>query len=76
MIGRMSHWNYLFDEETMQKQLDIARSRREFENGKISVAIKLLSLGTMSQEDIAKVTDLTIEKIKELASQTASTAHV
>ena len=52
---------------------------REFENGKaeekISIALRLLSVGTMSQEDIAKVTNLTIEKIKELASQTTSAAH-
>ena len=65
----------LFDEETMRRQLDTARSRKDVERGKIEVALNLLTLGTMSQEDIAKVTNLTIEKIKELASQTASTAH-
>ena len=34
---------------------------------KISVALNLLSLGTITKEDIAKVTGLTIEKIQELA---------
>lgn len=74
----------LFDEETMRKQLDTARSRRDVEKGKaegkfeekISVALNLLSLGTMSQEDIAKVTDLTIEKIKELSVKVSSIARI
>ncbi len=35
----------------------------------IQFAVKLLKLGTVSHEDIAKVTELKIEKIKELAVQ-------
>ena len=70
----------LFDEETMRKQLDAAKSKREFEKGevrgKISVALNLLSLGTMSQEDIAKVTNLTIEKIRELSVKTSPAANI
>ena len=70
----------LFDEESMRKQLDAAKSKREFEKGevrgKISVALNLLSLGTMSQEDIAKVTNLTIEKIRELSVKTSPAANI
>ena len=70
----------LFDEETMRKQLDIAKSRRDIEKGKaeekISVALNLLSLGTLSQADIAKVTDLTIEKIRELSVKTSPVADI
>ena len=70
----------LFDEETARKQLDAARSKRDIETGraegkaeeKISVALRLLSFGTMPQEDIAKATDLPLEKIKELATGTSS----
>ena len=84
MIGRMSHWNYLFDEETMQKQLDIAKGKREFENGKaegkaeekISLALNMLKKGKLSIEDIAEYSGLALEKVKELASHTTSAAHV
>lgn len=64
----------LFDEETMRKQLDKAQRKRDFENGKASVALNLLALGTMSREDIAKVTGLPIEKINELSSQVTARA--
>lgn len=37
--------------------------------GKLDVALNLLSLGTVSIEDIAKVTGFTLERIKELAAQ-------
>ena len=37
--------------------------------GKLDVALNLLALGTISKEDIAKETCLSIEKIKELAVQ-------
>ena len=70
----------LFDEETMRRQLDAVKSRRDFEKGKaeekISVALNLLSLGTLSQADIAKVTDLTIEKIRELSVKTSPVADI
>lgn len=64
----------LFDEETLRRQLDAARSRRDFEQGRITVAKNLILLGNMSPEDIAKVSDLTIEKVKELFTQ-MSAAH-
>ena len=70
----------LFDEETMRKQLDRAKSKREFEKGKaeekISIALKLLSLGTVSQEDIAAATNLTLEEIKKLSLNTTSAANI
>lgn len=82
----------LFDEETMRRQLDIARSRRYYEKGlakgiekgiekgetkgKMSVALNLLSLGTMSQEDIAKATDLTLEEIRELSVKVPPAANI
>ena len=58
----------LFDEETMRKQLDAAHRKRDIEQGKITVAHNLLSLGTMSHEEIAKITELPLEQIDELAS--------
>ena len=58
----------LFDEETMRKQLDAAHRKRDIEQGKITVARNLLSLGTMSHEEIAKITELPLEQIDELAS--------
>ena len=64
----------LFDEETLRRQLDAARSRRDIEQGKIAVAKNLIILGNMSPEDIAKVSDLTVETIKELSVQMSS-AH-
>ena len=69
VIGMMYE---LFDEETMRKQYDAARSRQDIEKTKIEVALNLLTLGTMPQEDIAKATGLSLEKIRELASGTAS----
>ncbi len=65
----------LFDEETMRRQLDTARTKRDVEATKTTIAKNLLVLGTMSQEDIAKVSDLALDKIKELASQMSATAH-
>ena len=66
----------LFDEETLRRQLDAARSKRDIEKGKaeekIAVAKKLILLGTVSPEDIAKVSDLTIETINELSAQMAA----
>ena len=63
----------LFDEETMRKQLDTARSRRDAEEArtaeKTAIAVNLLALGTMPKEQIAAVTGLTLEKIEELANQ-------
>ena len=82
----------LFDEETMRKQLDAARHKRDVEQGraegivegraegivegraegkneeKISLARKLISLGSMSREEIAALTELPIEQINKLAS--------
>ena len=49
---------------TMQPEIEKAEGRLQ---EKISVALNLLSLGTITKEDIAKVTGLTIEKIQELA---------
>ena len=74
----------LFDEETMRRQLDIAKGKREFENGKaegkaeekISFALNMLEKGKLSIEDIAEYSGLALEKVKELASQTTSAAHV
>ena len=40
----------------------------------IQIALNLLALGSVSKEDIAKVTGLTLEKVKELASQISVTA--
>jgi hypothetical protein len=66
----------LFDEETLRRQLDAARSKRDIEKGKaeekIAVAKRLILLGTVSPEDIAKVSDLTIETINELSAQMAA----
>ena len=66
----------LFDEETLRRQLDAARSKRDIEKGKaeekIAVAKRLILLGTVSPEDIAKVSDLTVEKVKELSAQMAA----
>ena len=62
----------LFDEETLRRQLEIARSKRDFEQGKIAVAKNLILLGNMSPEDIAKVSDLTVETVKELSAQMAA----
>ena len=76
----------LFDEETMRKQLEAARSRRDIEKGraegkaegkaesKIAVALKLLARGKETLEEIAEDSELPIEKIKELASQPPSAA--
>ena len=66
----------LFDEETMRKQLDAARHKRDVEQGEAqgiikanrSLARKLLSLGTMSREEIADLTELSLDQIDELAS--------
>ena len=67
-----SLWNDLFAEETIRKQLDAARRKRDIEQGrteeKISLARKLISLGSMSREEIAKITELPLEQIDELAS--------
>ena len=79
-----SLWNDLFDEETIRKQLDIARHRRAVEQGRaegiaegekigmnkarVSLAKKLIALGSMSHEEIAKITELPLEQIDELAS--------
>ena len=81
----------LFDEETMRKQLDTARSRRDLEKGraegraegrtegkaeeKISIALNMLAKGKLSVEEVAEYSDLALEKVKELASHTPSTAH-
>ena len=62
----------LFDEETLRKQLETARSKRDFEQGKSAVAKNLILLGNMSPEDIAKVSDLTVETVKELSAQMAA----
>ena len=35
----------------------------------LNAALNMLALGTISKEDIAKVTGFTLEKIKELAAQ-------
>ena len=37
--------------------------------GMLNAALNMLALGTISKEDIAKVTGFTIERIKELAAQ-------
>ena len=61
----------LFDEQAQRDDYNAARDREVRAEGrlqeKISVALNLLSLGTITKEDIAKVTGLTIEKIQELA---------
>ena len=62
----------LFDEETMRKQLDAAHRKRDIEQGrteeKVSLARKIISLGSMSREEIAALTELPIEQINKLAS--------
>lgn len=67
----------LFDEQAQRRDYNTARDkimraegRAEGKlEGKIAVAFNLLSLGTVSKEDIAKATELPLEKIEELASQ-------
>lgn len=78
----------LFDEDTMRKQLEVAKGRRYVEigfkkgiekgetKGKISVARNLLALGAMSQEDIAAATGLKLEKIRELSADTPPAASI
>ena len=46
---------------------DLARDERNEE--KITIACKLLKMNTMSIEEIADVTGLSIEKVKELAEE-------
>ena len=62
----------LFDEETMRKQLDTARSRRDVEKTKVEVALNMLSKGKLSIEEIAEYSGLALDRIKELASGTSS----
>ena len=62
----------LFDEETMRKQLDTARSRRDVEKTKVEVALNMLSKGKLSIEEIAEYRGLALDRIKELASGTSS----
>lgn len=68
----------LFDEETMRKQLDTARSRRDIEKGKaeekISFALNMLAKGKLSINEIAEYSGLSLDKVKELASQKPVTA--
>ncbi len=68
----------LFDEETMRKQLDTARSRRDVERGKaeekISFALNMLAKGKLSINEIAEYSGLSLDKVKELASQKPATA--
>ncbi len=63
----------LFDEETMRKQLDTARSRRDVERGKseekILLAERLIARGKDNFEDIADLTNLSLEKIEEIAKR-------
>ena len=40
----------------------------------IQIALNLLALGSISKEDISKATGLTLEKVKELASQISVSA--
>lgn len=43
--------------------------RKEAEERKaVKIALKLLALGTVSIEDIAKTTDLSLEDVQELAA--------
>ena len=62
----------LFDEETMRKQLDTARSRRDVEKTKVEVVLNMLSKGKLSIEEIAEYSGLDLDRIKELASGTSS----
>lgn len=64
----------LFDEETMRKQLDTARSRRDVEKGKIEAALNMISKGKLSLEEIAEYSGLAIDKIKDLSSQSTTIA--
>ena len=56
--------------------MDAARHKRDVEQGEAqgiikanrSLARKLLSLGTMSREEIADLTELSLDQIDELAS--------
>lgn len=70
----------LFDEETARKQYDTARSIEDIEKGeakgraeeKIAVALNMLAKGKLSIEEIAEYSGLALDRIKELASGTAS----
>jgi hypothetical protein len=64
----------LFDEETLRKQLNIARSKRDIEQERIAVAQRMLARGKESLEEIAEDSGLTLEKVKELAAQMSSTS--
>ena len=64
----------LFDEETMRKQLDTARSRRDVEETRKENALIMLAKGKLSIEEIAEYSGLALEKVKELASQMSATS--
>ena len=57
----------LFDEQAQRESYDIARAREIKMENKIEIALNLLALETVSKKDIAKVTGLTLEQVKELA---------
>ena len=65
----------LFDEETMRKQLEAARSRRDIETGKIAVALNMLSKGKLTVDEIAEYSGLALDKVRELSAQISPAAH-
>ena len=54
--------------EEMRNQ---AQAEREYQT-QIKIALNLISLGTVSIEDIAKVTNLSLEDVQELAASVSA----
>ena len=73
----------LFDEEYQREQYNIALARQAREEGIVygreesreETALNLLALGSLSIEDIAKVTQLSVEKVMALSLSKAVTTH-
>ena len=77
----------LFDEEYQREQYNIALARQAREEGIVygreegreesreETALNLLALGSLSIEEIAKVTQLPVEKVMALSLSKAVTTH-